>query len=76
MGNDRQRVKNRGARGGGKVRVCGRGSRPKLVIPCRIKGLVYNGCIALRPRPVYIRVQDLGGKAPRDTYGSIRYVYI
>ena len=29
---------------------------------------MYNGCIALRPRPVYIRVHDLGGKAPRDTY--------
>ena len=43
---------------------------------CRIIGLVYNGCIALRPRPVYIRVQDLGGKAPRDTYGSLRYVYL
>ena len=44
---------------------------------CRIIGLVYNdGCIALRPRPVYMRVQDLGGKAPRDTYGSLRYVYL
>jgi len=35
---------------------------------------VYNGMISLRPRPVYIRVQDLGGKPPRihmavyDTY--------
>ena len=43
---------------------------------CRIIGLVYNGCIALRPRPVYIRVQDLGGKAPWDTYGNLRYVYL
>ena len=51
-------------------------SRPKLVIPCRRIGLVYNGCIALRPRPVYIRVQDLGGKAPWDTYGNLRYVYL
>ena len=35
-----------------------------------------DDCIALRPRPVYIRVQDLGGKASRDTYGSLRYVYL
>ena len=35
-----------------------------------------DGCIALRLRPVYIRVHDLGGKTPRDTYGSLRYIYI
>ena len=29
---------------------------------------VIDGWIALRSRPVYIRVQDLGDKAPRDTY--------
>ena len=28
--------------------------------------------IALRPRPVHIRVQDLGGKASRNTY--CRYI--
>jgi len=32
--------------------------------------------IALRPRPVYIEYRDLGGKAPPDTYGSLRYVYL
>ena len=30
-----------------------------------------SGCIALRPQPVYMRVHDLGGKAPRDTLPRI-----
>ena len=36
------------------------------MIPCRRIGLVYNGMISLRPQPVYIRVQDLGDKPPRE----------
>ena len=37
---------------------------------------MYNGMISLRPRPVYIRVQYLGGKPPRHTYGSLdTYIY-
>jgi hypothetical protein len=52
-------------------------SNPNLVIPCGKVGLVYlDGCSALRPRPVYTRVHDLGCKATPDTYGSLRYVYL
>ena len=50
---------------------------PNLVIPCRRNriGVMDDcGCIALRLRPVYMRVHDLGGKAPRDTYGSLRNI--
>jgi hypothetical protein len=44
---------------------------------CRKVGLVQlDGCIALRPRPVYMRVHDSGCKATSDTYGSLRYIYL
>lgn len=46
-------------------------------IPCRRIDLsIMDECITWRPRPVYMRVQRLGGQRTLHTYGSPRYIYL